>query len=174
MRSSGPIITNGWYGYGWRYPYNGYWRGYYPYRRYYGWGYYGGWYPGWGWGWSSDDSYPAQTTNNYYQYPPAANAYDDYASAQRQAEIDRLNDEVTRLRDERQAQVPKPASKIGEETELVFRDKHNERIENYAIVGQTLWILNEQRSRKVPLSDLDIAATEQANQARGVDFDLPR
>jgi len=41
-------------------------------------------------------------------------------------------------------------------------------------VGQTLWILNEQRARKVALSDLDIAATKSANAARGVEFDLPR
>jgi hypothetical protein len=194
-RSGGPIITNGWYGNGWgngwRYPYNGYWRGYpyypyYPYRGYYGWGYGGGWwgYPYWGlgWGWGSDDSYPAQTTNNYYQYPqyPPPDAYGSgYQSSdqsdQQQAEIDRLNDEVTRLREDRQLQnVPKPGAKPGEETELVFRDKHTEKIQNYAIVGQTLWVLSELRSRKVPLADLDIAATQQANEARGIDFELPR
>jgi len=163
--------------YGWRHPhYWGYGRGY-PYWRYgrrWGWGY-GGWYgyPWWGWDWTSNDSYPSQAAT-YYEYPPGTYAQERLLD--QQAEIDRLNDEVARLREERQAQAapPRAASGAREQTELVYRDQHTERIENYAIVGPTLWILNEQRARKVALADLDIAATKSANEARGVEFDLPR
>jgi hypothetical protein len=56
---------------------------------------------------------------------------------------------------------------------LVFRDQHTEEVGNYAIVGQTLWILSEQKAGKVPLDTLDIPATTKANEDRGVDFRLP-
>ncbi|MFI5086783.1 MAG: hypothetical protein ACHP7I_00155 [Terriglobales bacterium] len=55
-------------------------------------------------------------------------------------------------------------------TVLIFRDGHQAEIHNYAVVGQVLWIFSEERARKVPLADLDLDATRQANEARGVDF----
>jgi hypothetical protein len=58
-------------------------------------------------------------------------------------------------------------------TVLVFRDQHQEEVQNYAIVGQTLWNFTPQHTQKIPLSDLDIPATQQANDDRGVDFHLP-
>jgi len=79
------------------------------------------------------------------------------------------------LREEREAQQAhqRPEAKP-EPTELVFRDKRTEEIENYAIMGQTLWVLTEQRARKIPLADLDIAATQKANENRGIEFQIPR
>ena len=58
-------------------------------------------------------------------------------------------------------------------TVLVFRDEHKQQIQNYAIIGQTLWSFNPQHTQKIPLSDLDIPATTKANDARGVDFHVP-
>ena len=58
-------------------------------------------------------------------------------------------------------------------TVLVFRDQHKQEIQNYAIVGQTLWTFGPQRTQKVPLSDLDLPATTKANDERGVDFRVP-
>ena len=70
---------------------------------------------------------------------------------------------------------PAPATRPRQEppappTELIFRDGHQTDIHNYAVVGQTLWIFSEERARKVPLADLDLDATRQANEARGVEF----
>ena len=59
-------------------------------------------------------------------------------------------------------------------TVLVFRDKHTQEVQNYAVVGGTLWIFNEQRATKLPLSWLDIEATTKANEERGVDFRIPK
>jgi len=59
-------------------------------------------------------------------------------------------------------------------TVLVFRDQHQREVQNYAIVGQMLWNFTPQRTEKIPLADLDIAATTKANDDRGVDFHLPR
>lgn len=58
-------------------------------------------------------------------------------------------------------------------TVLVFRDGHKTEAVNYAIVGQTLWIYTETDSKKVPLADLDVAATKSANSDRGVTFQVP-
>ncbi len=97
-------------------------------------------------------------------------------------EVDRLRDEIERLRDEersreetrQQASQPRPS---GEEktatTILVFRDGRRREIQNYAIVGQTLWELTEQRARKMPVSDLDVEATRKLNADRGVEFRIP-
>ncbi len=58
-------------------------------------------------------------------------------------------------------------------TVLVFRNQHKQEIENYAIVGQTLWSFSSQRTQKIPLTDLDLQATEKANDDRGVTFRVP-
>ncbi len=58
-------------------------------------------------------------------------------------------------------------------TVLVFQDGHRTEARNYAIVGQTLWIYTEQDSKKVPLSDLDVNATKNANSDRGIVFQMP-
>jgi hypothetical protein len=75
------------------------------------------------------------------------------------------------------ARAPAPRQKehsdILPATVLIFRDQHKEEVQNYAIVGQTLWNFAPQRTEKIPLSDLDLPATSKANDERGVDFRLP-
>ncbi len=58
-------------------------------------------------------------------------------------------------------------------TVLVFRDERKQEVQNYAVVGQTLWVFEPRRTEKIPLSQLDIPATAKANDERGVDFHLP-
>ena len=58
-------------------------------------------------------------------------------------------------------------------TVLVFKDGHRTEARNYAIVGQTLWVYTEDDSKKMPLSELDVAATKNANSDRGIVFQLP-
>lgn len=146
-------------------------------RRFWGWPYYAGYYgyPYYGYPWDfGDDSYSA---DSYQGYPPA-----DYSGAyaeneRQQAAIDRLENEVDRLRQEREAresQSTQGRAKMDlQPTELVFRDKHTEEVQNYAIVGQTLWVLSAQRARKIPLAEIDIPATKKANDDHGVGFQLP-
>jgi len=74
------------------------------------------------------------------------------------------------------ADAPAAAPDVDEKvtkTVLVFRDGHKTEAVNYAIVGQTLWIYTETDSKKVPLADLDVAATKTANSDRGVTFQVP-
>jgi hypothetical protein len=59
------------------------------------------------------------------------------------------------------------------ETVLVFKDGHQADVLNYAIVGDTLFDFAEGRTRKIQLADLDLKATQKANDDRGVDFTIP-
>jgi len=152
----------------------------YPYFRYRSpwWGYRGfHTYPWWlGWGGigfvGSDPSFsdPAES-NPAFAYP----APDNSRAYEQQQEIDRLNDEVARLRAEREPTNPtlESSPKSHAETVLVFRDRHREEILNYAIAGGTLWVFAEQRARKIPIAELDVSATTKANADRGIDFRLP-
>jgi hypothetical protein len=145
----------------------------------------------------------AATPWSYYGYPgyyaDYSHAPDAYGSHDRSsayyelsrdlaAELDRLSDEVERLREEQQETSspsfrterermshPQGAEKSepGEPTILVFQDEHRQEVHNYAIVGQTLLIFTEQRARKVPLASLDIDATRSANEEHGVEFRVP-
>jgi hypothetical protein len=61
---------------------------------------------------------------------------------------------------------------------LVFRDGHQEDIAKYTIVGPTIFLKADYWSsgswtRKVQISDLNVAATLKANQDRGAKFSLP-
>ena len=61
-----------------------------------------------------------------------------------------------------------------ETTTLVYRDGHKQDVQNYAIVGKTLFNFDGTGPFKVLLADLDIPATEKLNGDRGVDFKLPK
>jgi hypothetical protein len=170
---------------------------YYDHGRYYdhhhhGWGWGWGWggygYP-WGWGgygypwvygdvgWY-DSPYYSQPYYPEYGYSGQNYVQSNPLEQELGAEVDRLNDEVASLREHQQemqkSRPPSSPAASSKPTELVFRDKHTEEVQNYAIAGQTLWVLTEQLARKIPLSELDVAATKKANEDRGVEFELPR
>jgi hypothetical protein len=140
------------YGCGWGYGYG------YPYL-------YGGIDPYW-W-WDSDSSYDQD------QQDQIGLANEMNAQSLDEQRIRQQNDQYVyaqsapRALQQPQQTDPDPA------TILVFRDQHKEEIKNYAIVGQTLWNFSPQRTQKIPLSSLDLPATEKANEDRGVDFRVP-
>lgn len=159
-------FSPGFFGYG--YP------GYYGYPAYYGGGFY-----------AAADYYPSYDYYGPSYYSPQP-SYDSAQNdvARQQQDIDRLEDEVARLREQRESapretrDPPAPQAEgrsvVSTPTVLVFRDKHTQEVQNYAIVGGTVWIFSEQRATKLPLSWLDIEATTKANEDRGVDFRLPQ
>jgi hypothetical protein len=123
---------------------------------------------------------------NYYSQPApptevVSSDSSNSANMQLALEVQRLADEVELMRDrERQAVAPRPqqqgslsAQAPAESTAFVFRDGHRITTQNYAIVGDTLWVLGEHTSKKVSLANLDKTATEQANAANGIELHLP-
>jgi hypothetical protein len=153
--------------YGWRC--RGYARYGYP-----GWG--SGYYDPWIWDWWDDDY---RFNQDYNRNLAIANQMDQQSLAEERVlrEEERNNDPESynqgssspTTRAAGQEQATNPVSP----TVLVFRDLHREEVRNYAIVGQTLWNFAPQRTRKIPLSGLDLAATVQANEDRGTNFALP-
>lgn len=142
----------------------------------------GFYYPGYYWPYYYpyyDYSYPVVSyTSPSYDY--AGNAAYELEITQ---ELDRLTAEVERLREEQEGRerASAPATQLKESrqeparpTVLVFRDKHIQEAENYAIVGETLWLFSEQRARKVPLAELDLPATQKLNEERGIEFHVPQ
>jgi hypothetical protein len=122
-----------------------------------------------------------------YPPPPPAPVYvnsdngNDVALA---AEVQRLTDEVDDLREEArdrdrsESRTAAPNTSItakapGMPVEFIFRDGRRISAQNYAIAGETLWILDEHAARKFALSELDVDATQQSNAARGIDLHIP-
>ena len=66
-----------------------------------------------------------------------------------------------------------PAIAVEPNTVLVFKDGHKQEVGNYAIVGSNLFDLTPGHRQKISLADLDVAATEKANDDNGVDFKMP-
>ena len=61
---------------------------------------------------------------------------------------------------------------------LVFRDGHQEQAAKYTIVGRTIYVKGDywtsgSWTRPIPVAELNLAATVQLNQQRGVKFSLP-
>ena len=117
-----------------------------------------------------------------YSYDPTSgtSGYTDLSN-----ELGNLDAQVQQLRDENdslQAELDEsrrpPQSAVGPaiadsnepRTVLIFKDGHRLQVQNYAVVGQTLWILSPARADKVPLADLDLNQTIKFNEARGVEF----
>ena len=59
------------------------------------------------------------------------------------------------------------------ETVLVFKDGHQIEVQNYAVIGDTLFDLTPGRQHKIQMSELDLDATAKQNDERGIDFRLP-
>jgi hypothetical protein len=139
------------------------------------------WVPGWGFsaGFDGSSDPPPTDPASAFVSPGNSSAFAQNSQIQ-QDEIDRLSQEVDRLREResREAETApsqtQPMAQIHAETVLVFRDKHTEEIQNYAIVGNTLWVFTELRARKIAIANLDVPATTRANEDRGTDFQLPK
>lgn len=68
-----------------------------------------------------------------------------------------------------------PAQDLGTEipVTLIYKDgRPSEQIQNYMLTRTTLYV-QEQRLREIPVADLDLLATQTANKAVGIDFQLP-
>jgi hypothetical protein len=59
------------------------------------------------------------------------------------------------------------------QTVLVFKDGHQLEVQNYAVIGDTLYDLTPGRHHKIPLAELDLSSTAKQNDDRGIDFRLP-
>jgi hypothetical protein len=73
----------------------------------------------------------------------------------------------------RYTSVPQPPPPEEAAVTLVFKDgRPSEQIHNY-VLTRTMLYVRDQHRRDIPVDQLDLAATEKANQSNGVEFALP-
>jgi hypothetical protein len=59
-------------------------------------------------------------------------------------------------------------------TTLIFKDgRAPVQVHNYALTDSTLYALDGDSRQEIPLSQLDVLATVEANRKAGIDFALP-
>jgi len=125
-------------------------------------------------------AYPAYAPGYAYAPPPdqpVVASSDNGSNAELAVEVERLSDEVAGLREEnRRAAAANNSITVTEPVatvSFIFRNGQKVSAKNYAIAGDTLWVLDEHAARKFALSDLDIPATQQTNAANGVEIHFP-
>jgi hypothetical protein len=143
-------------------------RRFYPYYPWYGYSYW----PSWDY---DDAEYDARFGNNYdSRYQTAT-------------ELNRLANEVEQLKEDRDyaqatspmapAPPPRPTVQARVQEDLpvvvVFLDKRIREVKNYAVANEMLVVLDGSKRTKIPLADIDLAATMKLNDERGVDFQIP-
>lgn len=136
--------------------------------------------PWWGydpWLWSSWSDMDNRFDADYYNELALANQMDQQSIENqrllRQEQEDGDQDSYAPRQSAPQRQAEEKPSTPVPATVLVFRDEHKQEVQNYAIVGQTLWNFAPGRTQRIPLSSLDLATTEKANDERGVTFKVP-
>jgi hypothetical protein len=97
----------------------------------------------------------------------------------RPANSSRYGEHYTDSREQQVASAePAPAVAVNEsesndlQTVLIFKDGHEMEVSNFAIMGDYVFVLTGKR-RKIPLSELDLGATQKANEDRGTEFNIP-
>ena len=122
--------------------------------------------------------------NSYWDYPDNFDSGDQSASYVDQGQPEGNNEyqpEPMPYQPQQAQDVPPPPPGYSEPipqaaVTLVFKDGHSQQIHNYAMTKTTLYVLDDAASGRRPeisLDQIDISATERANQAAGVDFAVP-
>jgi hypothetical protein len=125
-----------------------------------------------------NDSGAAQENQNYSAGPTI---FDRRASGDSSQSVEATYSKREVAGPSQPAPLPEPAASHAEaapeqdqpQTVLIFKDGRQLQVQNYAIVGSTLYDLTPGRHGKIAVSDLDIASTAKENDDRGIDFQLP-
>jgi hypothetical protein len=93
-----------------------------------------------------------------------------------ESKMQSLSEEVAALRQERAAPAAAPQAAVREKPlarVFVYRDGRVLNATDYAILGETLWVFGPETTFQIPLSELNLPATRELNEKRGIDITLP-
>lgn len=125
------------------------------------------------------DNAPPPSGGEAYGPPPQQ----DQPPSDLMMELDSIHQELAQLK-QRQDQSPygmrqeeagpvveqRPSKPTDPPLILVFRDGTRTEVRDFAVVGQMFWDLSGHPTRKYPISQLNLDASIQANEERGVEF----
>lgn len=125
--------------------------------------------------------YPDFSYDSSFEGPPPVdpNAQAAVMAEDRLGEqIQRLSAEIEELRNAQQqnSQPDYPAASEAPQTPpappivLVLRDGQQVKTDNYAVMNNTLWDFSKQPARRIPLSSINVSASEKASEANGAEF----
>ena len=121
-------------------------------------------------------------TSSYSQPEPQPAVVEETSHDRELAlEVQELSDQIQAMRDEERRRdsaknaPPQPATHDdGPNATLVFRDGLQLSVHNYAVVGDTVWVLDNHTTQKIPIAKLDVGATQQINDKNGAELRLPK
>ena len=87
-------------------------------------------------------------------------------------ERDRQSEKSERSRRSDEIGPPAPQENKSPATVFIFKDGHQLETRNYAIMGETLFDFSGSQLKKIKLEEIDSAATQKANDDRGVQVKL--
>jgi hypothetical protein len=118
---------------------------------------------------------------NPYPYDPAddpnASAGADVTANLLGEQIQRLSAQVEQLKSEQQPAPPANASQAAPQEAppvapitVVLRDGQRLQVASYAVMGRVFWDFSKQPGRRIPVADIDVAASTKATEAAGGEF----
>jgi hypothetical protein len=122
--------------------------------------------------WGGDYSGPAEPPSQDFGPDPATDAMMQNQAALGQ-QVQRLTAQVNDLMygQQQAAQPPPPPEPASVPLTVVLRDGQQLTVQNYAITGNILWNFTANgAARKIPLANIDIAASTKATEANGGEF----
>lgn len=112
-------------------------------------------------GGDNDNGYESQPPNGYGSEPPPPPP-------------DQPQYEPPAYHQPNPSRMPADQIAANQTTTIIFNNGHApEKIHDYALTMTTLYILG-QHQQEIPLSQINLAATEQANRSAGVEFHVPQ
>jgi len=93
-------------------------------------------------------------------------------------QIQKLSAQVEQLRSEQQQtatapvaaqQVPRDAPPVAPIT-VILRDGQCLQVASYAVMNQVFWDFSQQPARRIPVANIDVAASTKATEATGAEF----
>jgi hypothetical protein len=92
-------------------------------------------------------------------------------------QINRLSAELDQMRYAQQFQAPPPPGPAEQDPQppsapvtLVLRNGQQLKVQNYAVMDKTFWDFSSQTTRKIPIANIDVAASAKATIASGGEF----
>jgi hypothetical protein len=95
-------------------------------------------------------------------------------------ELERLSAEVNRLRDSPAPSIPPQAPSQaavapgspspGAPLILILQNGQQLKLQSYGVINQTLWDFSARPARSIPISDINVAASQRATEAVGGEF----